>query len=47
MQNGKGDSKRPVSVDIVTFKKNWDLAFGKKDKSSKNNKKKDNNVKST
>lgn len=47
MQNGKGDSRRPVSVDIVTFKENWDLVFNKKDKPSKNKKKKDKNVKST
>lgn len=46
MQNGKGDSKRPISVDIVTFKENWDLAFNKKD-NKKDKKKKDKNVKST
>jgi len=29
---GKGDAPRPFSVDMETFDKNFDMIFGKKDK---------------
>lgn len=38
MQNGKGDSRRPLKVDTKKFEQNWTLAFGEKNKSSKKNK---------
>ena len=38
MQNGKGDSRRPLKIDIKKFEQNWTLAFGKKNKPLKNNK---------
>ena len=28
-QNGKGDTRRPLSVDQETFSNNWERAFGK------------------
>lgn len=28
-QNGKGDSPRPISVDLETFYNNWDRIFSK------------------
>lgn len=31
MTAGKGDTPRPFSVDIKTYKNNWDNIFGKKD----------------
>lgn len=34
-QNGKGDKRRPKSVDSATWQKNWEQIFGKKDKKKK------------
>jgi hypothetical protein len=31
MSNGKGDTPRPLSVDIKTYKNNWERIFTKKD----------------
>jgi len=31
MSNGKGDTPRPLSVDIKTYKNNWERIFSKKD----------------
>jgi hypothetical protein len=40
MQNGKGDSRRPLKVDTKKFEQNWTLAFGEKKESLKKNKSK-------
>ncbi len=42
MQNGKGDKRRPKSVDYETYSRNWDAIFGKSKtkRSTKNVKKK-------
>ena len=32
MSNGKGSTPRPFSVDIKTYKNNWDNIFGSKEK---------------
>lgn len=40
MQNGKGDSRRPIKVDVKKFEQNWTLAFGEKVESSKKKKQK-------
>lgn len=37
-QNGKGDKRRPKSVDYQTWQKNWDKIFGKKTKEKQNDK---------
>lgn len=31
MSNGKGDTPRPLSVDIKTYKNNWERIFNSKD----------------
>lgn len=31
MSNGKGDTPRPLSVDIKTYKNNWERIFVKKE----------------
>lgn len=31
-QNGKGDTPRPLSIDIETFNNNWERIFGKQEK---------------
>ena len=31
MSNGKGDTPRPLSVDIKTYKNNWEHIFGNKE----------------
>jgi hypothetical protein len=30
-QNGKGDTPRPLSVDMETYTNNWERIFGRKD----------------
>lgn len=30
--NGKGDTPRPLSIDIETFNNNWERIFGKQEK---------------
>jgi hypothetical protein len=34
-QNGKGDKRRPKSVDYKTWEKNYENIFGKKEKNSR------------
>ena len=31
MSNGKGDTPRPLSIDIKTYKSNWERIFEKKE----------------
>jgi hypothetical protein len=38
-QNGKGDKRRPKSVDYKTWEKNYEQIFKKKQDHEKNNKK--------
>lgn len=34
-QNGKGDKRRPKSVDYATWQKNWEKIFNKQEKKKK------------
>jgi hypothetical protein len=39
-QNGKGDKRRPKTVDYKTWEKNYEQIFGKKQEQSKPNQEK-------